>query len=156
MDLLAAGLFEGDFTLSGRDLLVGVLATLAYAAVGLALLVAGYLLLDRLTPGDLGTLIYTDHNVNAARMTVGHLVSVTLVIASAALTSQGGTFGALLDMAVFGALALALQAVAFRVLDALTPGHLGAVVTAATPCPASSVTAVWAVVIGAVLAVAIV
>lgn len=156
MDLLATGLLEGDFTLSGHDLLVGVLATLAYAAVGLALLVAGYLLLDRLTPGSLGTLIYTEGNQNAARLTVGHLVSVTLVIASAALTSRGGTFGALLDMAVFGALALVLQAVSFKVLDVLTPGDLGAIVTAERTCPASFVTAVWAVAIGAVLAIAVV
>ena len=156
MDLLAAGLLDGDFTLSGRDLLVGGLATLAYAAVGLLLLVAGYVLLDRLTPGNLGTLIYTEGNLNAARVTIGHLVAVTLVVASAALTSAGGTFGALLDMAVFGALALVLQAVSFKVLDALTPGHLGAIVTAREPAPASTVTAVWAVAIGAVLAIAVV
>lgn len=156
MDLLATGLLEGDFTLSGSDVLVGVLATLAYAGVGLALLVAGYVLLDRLTPGHLGHLIYSDGNQNAARLTVGHLVAVTLVVASAALTSRGGTFGALLDMAVFGALALVLQGVSFKVLDAVTPGHLGSIVTAETTTPASMVTAVWAVAIGAVLAIAIV
>ena len=156
MDLLAAGLLDGDFTLSGRDVLVGVLATLAYAAVGLLLLVAGYVLLDKLTPGDLGSLIYRDGNTNAARMVVGHLVAVTLVVVSATLTSAGGTFGALLDVAVFGALALVLQAVSFKVLDAVTPGHLGTIVTAKETCPASLVTAVWAVAIGAVLAVAIV
>lgn len=156
MDLLAAGLLDGDFTLSGRDVLVGVLATLAYAAVGLLLLVAGYVLLDRLTPGHLGTLIYSEGNTNAARLTVGHLVAVTLVVVSATLTSAGGTFGALLDVAVFGTLALVLQAVSFKVLDAVTPGHLGTIVTAKETCPASLVTAVWAVAIGAVLAVAIV
>jgi len=156
MDLLAAGVLDGDFTLSGRDIGIGILATLAYAAVGMALLVGGYVLLDKLTPGHLGTLIYTDSNVNAGRLTIGHLVSVTLVVASAALTSQGGTFGALLDMAIFGALALVLQGVSFKVLDKLTPGDLGSIVTAKETCPASLVTAVWAVAIGAVLAVAIV
>lgn len=156
MDLIAAGVFDGDFTLSGEDILVGVLATLAYAAVGLALLVGGYVLLDKLTPGHLGTLIYTDANTNAARMTIGHLLSVTLVVASAAITSQGGTFGALLDMAVFGGLALVLQGVSFKLLDQLTPGHLGSIVTAKETCPASLVTAVWAVAIGAVLAIAII
>ncbi len=156
MDLLAAGVLDGDFTLSGRDIGIGILATLAYAAVGMALLVGGYVLLDKLTPGHLGTLIYTDSNVNAGRLTIGHLVSVTLVVASAALTSQGGTFGALLDMAIFGVLALVLQGVSFKLLDRLTPGDLGSVVTAKETCPASLVTAVWAVAIGAVLAVAIV
>ena len=156
MDLLATGLLVDDFTLSGRDILLGIVATLAYAGVGLALLVGGYVLLDKLTPGHLGTLIYTDSNVNAGRLTIGHLVAVSLVVASAALTSQGGTFGALLDMAVFGTLALVLQAVAFKLLDRLTPGDLGSIVTAEETCPASLVTAVWAVAIGAVLAIAIV
>ena len=145
-----------EAALNAQDIGEGVLATLAYAGVGLALLVGGYLVLDLLTPGKLGNLVYVEHNKNASRMVIAHLIAVTLVIVSAAVTSFGGTFGALLDMAVFGALAILLQAVAFKVLDVATPGHLGKIVTAPEPCPASTVAAAWSVAVGVVLAVAII
>lgn len=143
-------------TLSPEDVGLGVLAVLAYAAVGLALLVAGYLVLDRLTPGRLSSLIFAERNVNAAGLVVAHLVAVTLVVASAGLTSVGGRFGALLDMAVFGVVALALQALAFRVLDRATPGDLGTIVTSPSPHPATLVVGAWTVAVGVVLAVAVV
>jgi uncharacterized membrane protein YjfL (UPF0719 family) len=139
-----------------HELGLGVLTVLAYAAVGLLLLVAGYSVLDALTPGRLMTLIYLERNVNAARITIAQLASVTIVVASAALTSVGGRFGALVDMGVFGLLALLLQAVCFWTLDALTPGDLGDIVTQSEPHPAALVTAAWTLAIGVLLAVAIV
>lgn len=141
--------------LSGSDLLIGIAAFSAYATLGFVLLIAGYKLLDRLTPGDLGHLIWVEHNVNASRITVAHLTAVTIVITTAALTSVGGLFGALLDVAVFGALALVVQAVAFRVIDRVTPGDLGAIITDPTPSPSSYVTGAWTVAISVVLAVAV-
>jgi uncharacterized membrane protein YjfL (UPF0719 family) len=145
-----------DFTLSAPDIGLGVLAVLAYAALGLALLVAGYRVLDALTPGRLSDLICEDRNVNAATLTVAHLTAVTLVVASAALTSVGGRFGALLDMAVFGSLGLLLQAAAFRLLDRITPGDLGELVTSSEPHPATLVTGAWIIATSVVLAVAVV
>ena len=145
-----------DFTLTAEDIGLGILAVLAYAALGLALLVAGYRLLDALTPGRLSALICEERNSNAARLTVAHLSAVTLVVATAALSSVGGRFGALLDMAVFGTLGLVLQAVAFRLLDRITPGNLGELVTAPEPHPATLVTGAWIIATSVVLAVAIV
>lgn len=144
-----------DAVISPGDLGTGVLAVLAYAAVGLLLLAAGYGLLDRLTPGSLSELIYVDRNENAMRVAAAQILSVTVVIASAALTSVGGTFGALVDMAVFGLLALLLQAGAFRLLDRLTPGSLGEHICAEEHHPAATLTAVWTLAIGVVLAVAV-
>lgn len=145
-----------DSVIRAEDIGTGVLAVLAYTAVGLALLVAGFVILDRLTPGSLGELIYIERNDNAMRVAVGQLASVTIVIVSAALTSVGGQFGALVDMSVFGSLALLLQAVAFVVLDKLTPGHLGEHVCSKDKHPAATLTAAWTIAIGVVLAVAII
>lgn len=154
-DTVAAVSDDDLVGLSAADLATGVLAFAAYATLGLLLLIAGYKLLDLLTPGDLGRLIWVEHNVNASRITIAHLIAVTVVVTTAALTSVGGIFGSLLDMAVFGVLALVVQAVAFRVIDKATPGELGAILTDPTPCPSSYVTGAWTVAISVMLAVAV-
>lgn len=145
-----------DFTLTAEDIGLGVLAVLAYAALGLALLVAGFRLLDALTPGRLSDLICEQRNWNAARLTVAHLAAVTIVVATAALSSVGGRFGALLDMGIFGSLGLLLQALSFRLLDRITPGNLGELVTSAEPHPATLISSAWVIATSVVLAVAIV
>ena len=57
---------------------------------------------------------------------------------------------------VFGAMALILQGLSFRLLDALTPGNLGELVCSQEKHPAATLTAAWTVAIGVVLAVAVV
>lgn len=134
----------------------GVGAALAYAGVGLVLLALGFFVLDKLTPGKLAHLIYVDNNVNAARMAMAHLAAVALVITSAAFSAQGETYYiALADMAVFGLVGIIMQAVAFKAVDALTPGELGEIVTAPTPCPAATVSAVISIVIAVVVSIAV-
>ena len=98
----------------------------AYTGVGIVLLVLGAVVLDLLTPGHLARHIYEARSVNAGIV----LASVFLGQGAIAFTTiwTNGTSGfgdALLDTVVFGLVGIALQVVAFFVLDLLTPGKLG-------------------------------
>jgi uncharacterized membrane protein YjfL (UPF0719 family) len=103
-----------------------VLLTLAYAGVGLVILVAGFFAVDVLTPGHLGRQVMEDRNVNAGLLLAAALFSLGLIQWFAVFFSGGG-WNSLLDVVVFGTLGVGLQAVGFLVLDALTPGKLGAI-----------------------------
>jgi len=98
----------------------------AYTGVGIALLVLGFFALDVLTPGHLGRHIHENRSVNAAvTLAAGFLGQGVIVFASIWISATSGFGEALLYTVVFGILGVALQAVAFLVLDLITPGRLG-------------------------------
>jgi len=138
-----------------EDLAQGVLATLAYAGIGSVVLGLGYAVLDKLTPGDLRHLIYTHRNRNAALLAAGHLLSLAIIVTTAIVTSADGLSRGALDATVYGLLGVALLAGSFKVVDWVTPGDLGAIVTDEVVHPATWVTAAFQLALGAVLAAAI-
>ena len=144
-----------EIELTAEVLARGVGATLAYGLLGSLLLALGWYALDLLTPGHLGELIYTERNRNAAILACAHIAALAIIVVVAVRSSDGGLFPGLIDVAVFGALGVALQAVGFKALDAVTPGHLGRIVTSTEPHPGVWVTAAFAVALGAVFAVAL-
>jgi uncharacterized membrane protein YjfL (UPF0719 family) len=96
---------------------------LAYSGVGLAVLIAGFFVLDALTPGNLGKLV-VDGNPNAAVLAAATLVSLGLVLWFAIFFTGAGWDG-LDDALVYGAVGVGAQLVGFMLLDLLTPGKLG-------------------------------
>ncbi len=114
----------------------------AYTGVGIALLVLGFFVLDLLTPGHLGRHIYEHRSVNAAiTLSAGFLGQGAIVFASIWTNATSGFGQALLYTVVFGVLGVVLQAVAFVVLDLITPGRLGEHLTEPVFHPASLVSA---------------
>ena len=114
----------------------------AYTGVGIVLLTLGFLALDLLTPGHLGRQIHEERSVNAGIVLAAGFLAQGLVIFSAIWNNATSGFGqALLYTVVFGVLGVVLQAVAFVVLDLLTPGKLGRHVTEVAFHPASLVLA---------------
>ena len=98
----------------------------AYSGVGIALLVLGFYALDVLTPGHLGRHIYDERSVNAGlTLAAGFLGQGAIVFATIWTNATSGFGRALLYTVVFGVLGVLLQAVAFVVLDLITPGRLG-------------------------------
>lgn len=61
------------------ELLDGVLATLAYGAVGTALMALGFALVDLATPGKLRDLIWAQGNRNAAILLASGLLGVGVI-----------------------------------------------------------------------------
>ncbi len=128
----------------------------AYTAVGLALLALGYLALDLLTPGHLGRHIYEDRSVNAAlTLAAGFLGQGAIVFASIWTNATSGFGEALLYTVVFGVLGVLLQAVAFLVLDVITPGRLGRHLTEPVFHPASLVSAAVQLAVAAIVVASI-
>ena len=137
------------------DLARGVLATLAYAAVGTFVLALGYVVLDAITPGNLRHLVYEDHNSNAAVLAGANVLALAGIITTAIVTSDDDLAEGVVDSLVYGLIGIALLALAFKVLDKLTPGNLGAICTDPEGSPAVWVTAAFQIGLGAVLAAAI-
>ena len=133
----------------------GVIGTLAYAGVGLTLLTLGYAVLDLITPGNLRHLVFAERNVNAAVVAAGNALALAAIVTTAIVESDDVIVTGLVQATVYGLLGIALQAVAFKILDLVTPGHLGHIVTDPRPDPASGVVAVFALAMGAVLSAAI-
>jgi formate-dependent nitrite reductase membrane component NrfD len=121
----------------------------AYTGVGLALLALGFYALDLLTPGHLGRHIYEHRSINAAMVLGSGFLGQGAIVFTTIWTNATSGFGtALWYTIVFGVLGVALQAVAFLLLDLATPGRLGAHLTEPEFHPAALVT------VGAQLAVA--
>ncbi|HVF76874.1 MAG TPA: DUF350 domain-containing protein [Solirubrobacteraceae bacterium] len=112
---------------------------LAYSGVGLVVLVAGFFVIDALTPGKLGALVM-DGNPNAAMLAATTLVSLGLILWFAIFFTGAGWSG-LDDALVYGAVGVGAQAVGFVVLDLLTPGKLNVICGHEKLHPASFVSA---------------
>ena len=128
----------------------------AYTGVGIALLTLGFYALDLLTPGHLGRHIYEDRSVNAAlTLSAGFLGQGAIVFASIWTNATSGFGQALLYTVVFGVLGVVLQAVAFLVLDLITPGKLGAHLIERPFHPASLVSAAVQLAVAAIIVASI-
>lgn len=137
------------------DLTADLLATLAYGVVGVALMAIGYLLVDIATPGRLRELIWVDRNRNAALLLSSNLAGVGIIVVSAILASDDDFVDGIVGASAYGLLGLVLMAVAFLLLDAVTPGRLGEILVHPEPHPAVWVSAVVHVAAGGIIAAAI-
>ena len=111
-------------TVDGGALADGVVATLLYFGIGLLVLAWGFLALDLLTPGNLRTQVYADHNPNAAILLGANHLALAIIVVTSIMTSADELAQGLVDTAVYGVLGVGLQALALRLLDAAVPGHL--------------------------------
>jgi uncharacterized membrane protein YjfL (UPF0719 family) len=138
-----------------QDFAVGVGGTVAYAAVGIVLMGLGYGLVDLLTPGKLGELIWRERNPNAALVLLSGLAGVGLIVVTAILTSDDAIGRGLVSTVVYGLLGIVLMGVSFLLLDAVTPGKLGETVTEHALHPAAWVTAVVHLAVAGIIAASV-
>jgi uncharacterized membrane protein YjfL (UPF0719 family) len=120
-----------------------LLAAVVYLGVGIALLVLAAFVVDLLTPGRLVAHVVEERSYSAAVVLAAALVGQGLVIFTAIWTNATTGFGdALLWTVVFGLLGVALTGVAFALVDLLTPGKLGEILSRPGPVqPVALVTA---------------
>jgi uncharacterized membrane protein YjfL (UPF0719 family) len=118
-----------------------LLYAVVYLGVGIALLILAAFVVDLLTPGRLVTHVVNSYS--SALVLAAALVGQGLVIFTAIWTNAESGFGdALLWTVAFGLLGVVLTAVAFTVVDLLTPGRLGTML--AQPGPVQPVALVTA------------
>ncbi|OYN96267.1 DUF350 domain-containing protein [Enemella evansiae] len=132
-----------------------ILASLAYGVVSLILMVLGVWLVDLLTPGKLVDLIWRERKVAPVIHVASAILAVALIIRQAILSSADQLVPGLISTAVYGVIGLILMAIAFFVIDAITPGKLGELLTSEGMHPAVWVTAASQISVGLIMAAAI-
>ncbi|TDB97713.1 DUF350 domain-containing protein [Micromonospora fluostatini] len=124
-----------------EDLLSGAWQSVVFGVVGVALMAAGFGLVDLLTPGRLRELIWVRRNGNAALLLAANQLGVAGIVFTAILTSYHDFAKGLASTVIFGLIGLGIMALAFVVLDLLTPGKLGQIIAADETHPAAKVSA---------------
>jgi Domain of Unknown Function (DUF350) len=137
------------------DVLRGLLGATAFAALGVALLLGGFLLVDWLTPGRLRQQIWLERNTNAAVYLGSALIGIGAISFTSILTTYADFSTGLVSTALFGALGLGLMAAAFWLIDTLTPGKLGEILVDGKPHPAVWVSATINIAVSAIVCAAI-
>lgn len=137
------------------DIGASMVAGLAYGVVGIVVFVLGYVALDLVTPGRLGEIVYVHRSPNAALVVASGLLAVGIIVTTAILTSEEGIVAGLVSTLGYGVLGVVLVAASFVVIDRLTPGDLGAMLTDTRPHPAVYVTVAAHLSVGAIVAAAI-
>ena len=136
-------------------LLVDIGQTVVWGVMAIVLLAIGYGVVDLLTPGKLGRLIYVEHNINAAIVLGSGILATGMIVTTSILTSLEGFTAGVTTAFAYGLLGILLLALSFLVADRLTPGELGAIVTDADTTPAAWVVGANHVALGAIIAAAI-
>lgn len=138
-----------------KELIVGLLAALAYGAVGTTLMALGYVLVDIATPGKLRDLIWVERNGNAAILLGSGLLGVGIIVTTAILVSDDDLVRGLASTVGYGLVGLVTMALSFVLLDAVTPGKLGEILAEHEPHPAAWVSGSAHIAIAGIIAAAI-
>lgn len=147
-----------DFgTISLTPILHGVVATVLYFLVGAAVLVAGFLMVNLLTPGDLRRLVFIDRrpNANAVVLAATMYVALAIVTIAAIYASSNQLAQGLIGVAVYGIVGVALQGVALVILEIAVPGRFREHIDAPALHPAVFATAVMLLAVAGVIAAAL-
>ncbi|MFI1193960.1 DUF350 domain-containing protein [Micromonospora sp. NPDC020750] len=124
-----------------EDLLSGAWQSVVFGVVGVGLMAAGFGLVDLLTPGKLRELIWVRRNTNAGLLLAANQLGIAGIVFTAILTSYSDFAKGLASTVIFGLIGLLVMALAFFVLDLLTPGRLGEVICSDEPHPAAWISA---------------
>ncbi|MFB9517584.1 DUF350 domain-containing protein [Streptomyces purpureus] len=137
------------------DIVNGLGRATAYGALGVVLLILGIFLIDALTPGKLGRQIWQERNRNAATLLSSALLGIGGIVFTSIWTTYHDFGKGLVSTAAFGLLGLVMMAVAFLVVDLVTPGKLGATLVDPQPHPAVWVTASCNLAVSAIVSASI-
>lgn len=96
-----------------------------YGAVGITLLVAGFYIIDLLTPGKLGALIMEERSRPAAIITAAGMIAVGAVVTTSIASADGDLGEGLAETASYGGVGVLMMGLSFVIVDVITPGKLG-------------------------------
>ncbi|WP_228975849.1 DUF350 domain-containing protein [Streptomyces sp. DH12] len=101
-----------------------------YGLVGFAVMAAGFVALDWVTPGKLFHVVWTERNRGAAVILAGQTLAVGLVIEQSIRASESelGLVMGLFSTLLYGLAGVVVMTLASLVVGVLTPGRLGAAV----------------------------
>ncbi|GAA3396532.1 DUF350 domain-containing protein [Cryptosporangium minutisporangium] len=134
----------------------GAGSIVAYAALGLVLLLVGYYAIDLATPGKLSVIIRDERNINATVLASCAVFSVALIIVAAIWSSGGRLVEGLISTAIFGLIGIIAQVVAAFVFNILARIDVRRLVHDPSVSPAAVLLGVTNIAIGLVTAMAVV
>ncbi|MCV7196838.1 DUF350 domain-containing protein [Mycobacterium angelicum] len=142
-------------TVSVAPILRGAVATVLYFLVGIAVLIAGFLMVDVLTPGNLRRLVFIDRRPNAVVLASAMYAALATVIIAAIYTSSSQLGQGLLGVAIYGTVGVMLQGAALFILQIVVPGNFHEHVEEPELHPAAFATAAMLLAVGGVTAAAL-
>lgn len=142
-------------TVSGESLAQNVIAAILYFIVGIAVLVAGFVMADLLTPGSLRRMVFVERRPNAVAVASGMYAALAIVVVTAIVASSNELGQGLVDAAVYGLVGVALQGLALVVLEVAVPGRFRDLIADERLHPAAIATAVTLLAVGGVNAAAL-
>jgi uncharacterized membrane protein YjfL (UPF0719 family) len=135
--------------------LKGVVSTLLYFVVGMAVLVVGFYMVDVLTPGKLRQLVFVDRRPNAVVIASAMYIALTTVIVSAIVNSYSQLAQGLVGVAVYGLMGVILLGIALLTLHVVIPGDFHEHVDEPELHPGSFAVALMLLAVGGVTAAAV-
>ena len=138
-----------------NPILKGVVASILYFLVGMAVLVVGFYMVDVLTPGKLRQLVFVDRRPNAVVIACAMYIALTTVIVSAIANSYSQLGQGLLGVAVYGLMGVVLLGIALLTLHLVIPGTFHEHVGEPELHPASFAVALMLLAVGGVTAAAV-
>lgn len=142
-------------TVSGESLAQNVIAAILYFLVGIAVLVAGFVMADLLTPGNLRRMVFVERRPNAVAVAVGMYAALAIVVVTAIVASSDELGQGLVDAAVYGLVGVALQGLSLAMLEVAAPGRFRDLIADEHLHPAAIATAVTLLAVGGVNAAAL-
>ncbi len=133
----------------------GAVATILYFAVGMAVLIIGFYMVDWLTPGKLRQMVFVDRRPNAVVVAGAMYISLTMVIITAIANSYSQLGQGLLGVAVYGLMGVILLGIALLCTHLLIPGNFHEHVDEPTLHPGSFAVALILLAVGGVTAAAV-
>jgi uncharacterized membrane protein YjfL (UPF0719 family) len=134
----------------------GAGSIVAYAALGLVLLVIGFYAIDLATPGRLSVIIRERRNINATVLAACGVFGVSLIVVAAIWSSGGRLSEGLISTAIYGLIGVIAQVVAAFVFNILVRIDVRRLVHEPQVSPAAVLLGVTNVAIGMVTAIAII
>ncbi|MGA8546573.1 MAG: DUF350 domain-containing protein [Mycobacterium sp.] len=142
-------------TIDLNPVVKGVVATILYFVVGMAVLVLGFIVVDVLTPGKLRQMVFIDRRPNAVILACANYIALAAVIISAITNSYSQLGQGLIGVAVYGLMGVILQGVAILAMHLVIPGNFHQHVDEPELHPAAFATAVMLLAVGGVTAAAL-
>lgn len=142
-------------TIDLNPVLKGVVATILYFVVGMAVLILGFYMVDVLTPGKLRQLVFVDRRPNAVVIACAMYIALTIVIVTAIANSYSQLGQGLVGVAVYGLMGVILLGVALLTLHLVIPGNFHEHVEEPQLHPASFAVALMLLAVGGVTAAAV-
>lgn len=137
------------------DFFTEIAGALLYGGVGIGLLALGFLVIDLLTPGNLGQLVCVDRNRSAGIITAAGMIAVGGIVTTSIASADGSLGEGLAETAAYGGAGIAMMALAYVVIDLITPGRLGDFVQEEGEQPAAYMTAAALIAVGAIVSASI-